>query len=382
MTQHRRGHGEGSIYRQSDGRWSAAITLENRKRKVLYGKTRREVQDKLKQALHEQQQGTLITTPQQTVAHFLQDWLENSQKQSLRPRSYERYEEMVRLHIIPGLGRHQLLKLTGQHLQAFYTKKVKEGLSPTTVIGLHNVLHKALDTAVKWNLVARNVCDVVDPPRKIRHEIQPLMLEQVKKLLEVARSHPYEALYVLALATGMRRGELLGLKWQDINFATGTLQVQRILSRVPRTMRSENGETYEEAEPKTQKSRRSVTIAAFAIEALKHHRERQLQAKAQAGHDWQEQGYVFCTSIGTHLLPNDVLEQLKILLKKAGLPAIRFHDLRHSAATLLFSQGVHPKVVQELLGHSDISMTMDIYSHMLPTMQQEAMNKLNEALLQ
>lgn len=380
MKQHRRGHGEGSIYRQSDGRWSAAITLENRKRKVLYGKTRREVQDKLKQALHEQQQGTLITTPQQTVAHFLQDWLENSQKQSLRPRSYERYEEMVRLHIIPELGRHQLLKLSGQHLQAFYTKKVKEGLSPSTVIGLHIVLHKALDTAVKWNLVARNVCDTVDPPRKIRHEIQPLTLEQIKKLLEVARGHPYEALYVLALATGMRRGELLGLKWQDINFTTGTLQIQRILSRVPRIMRNENGETYEEAEPKTQKSRRSVTIAAFALEALKHHRERQLKARAQAGNAWQERDYVFCTSLGTHLLPNDVLEQLKLLLKKAQLPAFRFHDLRHSAATLLFSQGVHPKIVQELLGHSDISMTMDLYSHMLPTMQQEAMNKLNDVL--
>lgn len=380
MSQHRRGHGEGSIYRQSDGRWSAAITLENRKRKVLYGKTRKEVQEKLKQALHEQLQGTLITTPQQTVAHFLQDWLENSQKQSLRPRSYERYEEMVRLHIIPGLGRHQLLKLTGQHLQAFYAKKVKDGLSPTTVIGLHNVLHKALDTAVKWNLVARNVCDTVDPPRKVRHEIQPLTLEQIKKLLQVARGHPYEALYVLALATGMRRGELLGLKWQDINFTTGVLQVQRILSRVPRTMRGESSETYEEAEPKTQKSRRSVTIAAFAREALKHHRERQLEAKAQAGNVWQEHDYVFCTSLGTHLLPNDVLEQLKIVLKKAGLPAIRFHDLRHSAATLLFSQGVHPKIVQELLGHSDIGMTMDVYSHMLPTMQQEAISKLNDAL--
>jgi integrase len=342
----KRGNGEGSIYfRKSDEKWVGSITLENRKRKVFYGKTRKEVQEKLKVALREQQQSTLITAPKQTLAQFLTEWLENSQRQSVRPRTYERYEELVRLHIVPALGRHELQKLSAQHLQAFYAKKVGEGLSATTVNHFHNVLHKALDTAVKWNLVARNVCDLVSPPRRKQFEVQPLSLDQVHKLLSVVKGHYMEALFKLALATGLRRGELMGLKWQDINFDTGVLQVRRILSRVPTKM---PGKGYVEAEPKTQKSRRSIVIAPFALEALQQHRVSQLEAKVTAGSAWQEHDYVFCTSIGTHLNPTrDILDQLKVLLKKAGLPNIRFHDLRHSAATLLLSVGVHPKVVQE-----------------------------------
>jgi integrase len=375
----KRGNGEGSIYfRTLDEKWVGSITLENRKRKVFYGKTRKEVQEKLKVALRDQQQGTLITAPKQTLAQFLFEWLENSQKQSVRPRTYERYEELVRLHIVPALGRHELQKLSAQHLQAFYAKKAEEGLSATTINHFHNVLHKALDTAVKWNLVARNVCDLVSPPRRKQFEVHPLTLEQVHKLLTVVDGHEMEALFKLALATGLRRGELMGLKWQDINVDAGVLQVRRILSRVPSKM---PGKGYVEAEPKTQKSRRSVVIAPFALEALTQHRERQLEAKLKARDAWQEHDYVFCTSIGTHLNPTrDMLDQLKALLKKAELPDIRFHDLRHSAATLLLSVGVHPKVVQEILGHSQISITMDVYSHVLPGMQQDAMSRLNDAL--
>ena len=284
----------------------------------------------------------------------------------------------MRLHIVPVLGRYELQKLSAQHLQAFYVKKSEEGLSATTINHFHNVLHKALDTAVKWNLVARNVCDLVSPPRRKRFEVHPLTLGQVHKLLSVIDGHEMEALFKLALATGLRRGELMGLKWQDINFDTGVLQVRRILSRVPTKM---PGKGYVEAEPKTQKSRRSIMIAPFALEALKQHQERQLEAKLKAGSAWQEHDYVFCTSIGTHLNPTrDILDQLKVLLKKAGLPDMRFHDLRHSAATLLLSVGVHPKVVQEILGHSQISITMDVYSHMLPGMQQDAMSRLNDAI--
>ncbi|HEY6284837.1 MAG TPA: site-specific integrase [Ktedonobacteraceae bacterium] len=375
----KRGNGEGSIYfRRSDEKWVGSITLENRKRRVFYGKTRKEVQEKLKVALREQQQGTLVTAPRQTLSQFLTDWLENSQKQSVRPRTYERYEELVRLHIAPALGRYELQKLSAQHLQAFYAKKAEEGLSATTINHFHNVLHKALDTAMRWNLVARNVCDLVSPPRRKRYEVHPLTLDQVHKLLAVVEGHEMEALFKLALATGLRRGELMGLKWQDINLDTGTLQVRRLLSRVPSKM---PGKGYVEAEPKTQKSRRSVVIAPFALEALKHHRERQLEAKIKVGRLWQDHDYVFCTSIGTHLNPTrDMLDQLKALLKKAGLPDIRFHDLRHSAATLLLSVGVHPKVVQEILGHSQISITMDVYSHVLPGMQQDAMSRLNAIL--
>lgn len=373
----KRGNGEGSIYRRKDGRWTAEISLEGGKSKFIYGKTRKEVQEKLKTALYEQQQGMLVTGPQQKVGQFLTHWVENVHKQSVRSRTYERYEEIVRLHLVPEIGHHQIQKLTPQHLQALYKKKLDDGLSTTTVISFHNVLHKALETAVRWNLIARNPCDLVSPPRRKRYEIQPLSMPQIRQFLAAIRGHRQEALFLLALATGMRRGELLALKWQDIDLEKGSLQVRRILTRIPTKL---PGKGFEEAEPKTDRGRRSIVLPSFVVDALKQHRLQQLEAKLKAGPTWQDHDYVFCTSIGTHLNPDrDVLVVLKLFLDKAGLPNIRFHDLRHSSATMLLGMKVHPKVVQEILGHSQIAITMDIYSHVLPTMQEEAMNKVNEA---
>ncbi len=376
----KRGNGEGSIYqRKEDGKWVGSITLDNGKRKVFYGSKRSEVKEKLVAALHDQQQGTLVASGPQTVGQFLTDWLENTHKRQIRPRTYERYREALYLHLIPALGKHQLQKLTVQHIQAFYTQKEKEHLAPATIIYYHSVLHNALGVAVKQGLVSRNVSDLASPPRRKRFEIQPLDEKQAQLLLATLRGHKWEALYTLAIVTGLRQGEILGLKWQDINFATGTLQVRRILSRVP-TQTPEREHVYVEAEPKTNKSRRNVVIAPIALEALKHHRIQQLELKLQAGTSWQDHDYVFSTSIGNHLRPNYVVVELKKILVQAGLPNIRFHDLRHSAATLLFAAGVHPKVVQEILGHTQISMTMDIYSHVIPGMQEDAMNKLNDSL--
>ncbi len=280
----KRGNGEGSVFqRKEDKKWVASITLEDGKRKVFYGKTKKEVTEKLIKARSEQQQGTLVTAPEQTVAQFLSDWLENTQKDNVRSRTYERYEEIIRLHITPVLGRHQLQKLTAQHLQALYRNKRKEGLSPTTITIFHSILHNALDCAVKWNIVSRNICELVSPPRREHFEVQPLTVEQVHKLLEAARGHAMEALLSLSLATGARRGELMALKWLDVDFSTNTLQIRRTLSRIPSKLSVEKGRGFEEAEPKTKQSRRSVVIAPFAMEALKKHRVRQIEAKLKAG---------------------------------------------------------------------------------------------------
>jgi integrase len=322
----------------------------------------------------------LVATPQQKLSTFLVEWLEKTQKHDVRPRAYERYEEIVRLHINPTIGHHYLQKLTPNQIKSFYAKKLDEGYAASTVNSFHNVLHKALDTAVRWNLIPRNICDLVDPPHKEEYEAHPLNLEQLKKLLTVAQGHPTEALITLTLATGLRRGEILGLKWQDIDMEDGTLQIRRVLSRVPTKLKTETRKGYVEANTKTKKSRRRIIIASFALEALKKHRERQKVAKEKAGPLWKENDLVFCTSIGTFLNPDrDVRVPFKKLLQKAELPDVRFHDLRHSAATLLLGMGVHPKIVQEILGHSNIAITMNIYSHVLPTMQQEAMKKLNAA---
>lgn len=365
-----RGHGEGSIYHRKDGRWAATITLENHKRKTFYGRSRKDVQEQLKIALREQQQGTLVTSPQQSVAQYLQQWLENHQS-SVRLRTYERYEQIVRLHLVPTIGRIPLQKLAPQQVQSLYTQKLKAGLSRTTVNTLHAMLHKALEDALRWHLVAHNVCDAVTPPRRDRYEIQPFTIEQAQQFLAAACGHPLEALFVLAVSTGMRRGELLAVKWQDIDFSTGTLHVRRIFTR-------SKGNRYSEAEPKTEKSRRSIVLPALVVDLLLQHRSKQAKAKMEAGAEWQEHDLVFPTSRGTPLNPSKVVDRFKSLLKKADLPDIRFHDLRHSAASILLGMEIHPKVVQELLGHNQISMTMDIYSHVMPTMHKDAMDKWNK----
>ena len=365
-----RGHGEGSIYQRSDGRWAASLTLEGRKRKTFYGKTRKEVQEKLRVALHEQKQGTLATGQQQTLKQYLEHWLE-VHKQAIRLTTFVRYRSIVNKHLIPVLGHILLQKLTPLKIQDLYTQKLNEGLVPKTVITIHGVLHKALDDAVRWNLVARNVSDAVSLPRLIRSEIQPLSREQAQKLLEVARGHRFEALLTVALVTGMRRGELLALRWQDIDLERRSLQVRRTVSLI-------HGHGYIETEPKTAKGRRKIVLPQPVVEVLKQHRAHQLEPRLKAGDGWHDHDLVFCNIYGDYLHPDRMVERFQQLLKEAGLPHLRFHDLRHSAATILLSMGVHAKVVQELLGHSNISMIMDIYSHVLPSLQKDAMDKWDD----
>src|SRR5712691_8881623 len=229
----RRGHGEGSIYHRKDGRWAASITLENRKRKTFYGKTRKEVQEQLKIALHEQQQGTLATGSKQTVKHFLERWAEEVQKPAVKESSYAANRFWLDKYIIPALGHIQLQKLTSQQVHSFYTELQKSGLSARSVHCVHGILHKALDQAVRWRLVPRNICNDVSLPRAKKHEVQPLTKEQVYKLLDAAKGHDLEALIAVAVTTGMRRGELYALRWQDVNFEDRSIQVRRTVSRVP-----------------------------------------------------------------------------------------------------------------------------------------------------
>ena len=367
----RRGHGEGSVYRRQDGRWAASITLDDHKRKTFYGKSRKEVLEKLKVALHEQQQGTLATGPQQTLKQYLEQWLEEVHKPTIRLSSYAKYRKLLDNHILPALGHIQIQKLTPQQIQSFYTKKLKDGLSATTIHVIHAVLHNALENAVRWGIISRNACDVISPPRQTRHEIQPLTKEQVQQLLKKARGHRLEALLTVAVTTGMRRGELIGLKWQDIDLEERTLYIRRTVDRI-----TKNG--YVESEPKTAQSRRKVMLPLFVVEVLKQHRAHQEQLRQQAEASWQEHGLVFCNTHGGYFHPGHLYEMFQTLLRDAALPPMRFHDLRHSAASILLGMNVHPKVVQELLGHSQIGMTMDTYSHVLPSMQKDAMDKLDD----
>ena len=369
----RRKHDEGSVFQRKDGRWVAQVRLENGKMKQRYFKPNQEKEARvaLRKMLYEKEQGALATGPQQTLKAYLEQWLE----QVYRPSghsigTYNMYRIVIQKHIIPSLGHIRLQQLKPQQVQAFYASKLNEGLSQRRVKSIHSVLHKALENAVKWNLVGRNVCDLVSSPIPKRHEIQPLTQEQAQRLLKAAHDHKLEALLTVALTTGMRRGELLGLHWQDIDLNTGSIQVRRSVNRI-----GKHG--FVVSEPKTAKSRRKIILPAFVIDILKQHFVRRKEMKEQAGDLWREMDVVFCNIYGGYTEPSNLHESFKKLLKSAELPNIRFHDLRHSAATILLSMGVHPKVVQELLGHSNISMTMDIYSHVLPSMQHEAMSKLD-----
>jgi integrase len=363
-------YGEGSVYERKDGRYSGYIMLENHKRKYFYGRTKKEVLDQIKKAQREQEQGALVPASKQTVKQFLEYWLENVHKLRIRQSSYTKYRKALNYHILPELGHIQLQKLTSEHIDVFYAKLLNKGKSPKSIKDIHGILHVALKYAVKKKRLARNVADDIDLPRIERYRSQVLDKAQARRLLKVVKENRYETLLTVALATGMRRGELLALRWSDIQFDTKSLHIQRTVYRV-------KGVGYVESEPKTNKGRRTIMLPQFVIAVLKQHRAQQLESRLQAGPLWIDQDLVFCNMTGNFLYPDNVSADFKRLVEKAGLPLMRFHDLRHSAATLLLAMGVHPKVVQELLGHTQISMTMDIYSHMLPSMQREAVEGLD-----
>jgi integrase len=366
----RRGKGEGSIYKRQDGRWAADITIEGRRRKTLYGRTREEVHEKLLTAQHEKRQGLLRTGPKQTVKAYLNFWLEEMHRPKIKVSTYALYRQNLDNHLIPALGHIQLHRLTTDQVQSLCADKLKNGFRSGTVRLMYRILHVALKDAVRKKRLALNVCDAVDLPRLIQHEIQPLTMEQAQKLLDAARQSRLECLLTVAIVTGMRLGELLALRWSEINLTRGILQVRHTVNLI-------KGFGITESEPKTESSKRSIILPPFVIDALVQHRASQNEARIKAGAKWQELGLVFPNTQGGYFRRPKLHTMYKKLLKEAGLPDIRFHDLRHSAATIFLSMGIHPKIVQEVLGHSDITLTLSVYSHVLPSMQQEAMNRMD-----
>ncbi|HLI70789.1 MAG TPA: tyrosine-type recombinase/integrase [Ktedonobacteraceae bacterium] len=365
-------YGGGTVYRRKDGRYVASIKNPNTGARVVrYARTQKEAEKKLEDIKFEIRQGTLATGPNQTLAQYLEYWLETVHRPLVRISTYYKNRGIIYNHLIPAIGKITLQKLTPYHVQDLCHSKEQAGLKPGTVRNIRQVLHIALDKAVSWGLVGRNVCDVVSSPKVGVRSETVLDIGQAKQLLEIARGNRLEGLLTLTVATGLRRGEILSLKWADVDLEGGSIQIRRTMSRVGKF-------GIVTTEPKTAKGRRKVILPQFVIEALKQHRQYQLERKEQAGDKWEENDFVFPNLYGRFWEPTYLDQMFKRLLVKSGLPVVRFHDLRHSAATILLGMGIHPKVVQELLGHSQISITLDTYSHVLPSMQQEAMKKLNE----
>lgn len=394
----KRGNSEGSIYHMQDGRWRAAVSVGWKinpdgskilKRRIITGSTRHEVANELKQVLADQQRGINVDPSKQTVGDFLIHWVENTAKPSVRPKTYRSYEQMVRNHLvkgipaeewtkrrldlIPGLGELRLSKLTLQEVQHFFNQKLEAGNSPALVRYLRVVLRIALEEAVKGDLIFRNVAALATPPLMEKKEITPFEPDEAGRFLNAAMGHRLEALFTSALAIGLRSGECSALRWPDVNLDLGEVAVRNTLQR-------KKGGGMVLMPPKSEKSRRTVQLPEICIDALRRHRLRQGQERTLAGSRWVETGYVFTSTIGTPIDDRKILKEFNALVEAARLPKQRFHDLRHACISLLFAQGVPDKVIAEIVGHSDVRLTKNIYTHIYGPQKQDAAKKTSDML--
>lgn len=326
----------------------------------------------MKAAMQKVDAGLPVISERETVATFMNRWLADVVTPSVRPKTLTSYEQLVRRHINPALEHISLARLSPQDVQKFMNAKLPSGLSPRTVQYLRAILRRALGQALRWDLVSRNVATLVDPPRSVRHEITPLTPLQATAFLAAVKGDRNEALYTVAIALGLRQGEALGLRWSDVNLDAGTLTVSVALQRV-------NG-ILSLVEPKTRRSRRTVSMPPTVIASLRDHRIRQLEERLSSAGRWDESwNFVFPSTIGTPQDAGNVVRQFHAALDKAGLPSLRFHDLRHTCASLLLAQG-QPRMIMDVLGHSQISLTLDTYSHVMPEMRKQAVDMMERLL--
>lgn len=368
----RRANGEGSIYQRRDGRWCGVVSTPDGGRKTFYGRTRNEVARRLSAALRDLEQGVVPVPERLTTGAFLEHWLRESARPAVRPSTFASYAGIVRLHLLPGLGSIPLTRLGPLHVQVVMNQKLEGGLSPRRVQYIRAVLRRALGQALKWGLVSRNVATLVDPPRSERPEVHPFDPDEARRFLAAVRGDRLEALYAAALALGLRQGEALGLRWDDVDLARRTLSIRMALQRIEGRLQL--------VEPKTKLSRRAVHLPSAPVRALEEHRARQLEERLRAGERWEENGLVFTTPVGRPLDASSVTHRFQRIVAAAGLRRQRFHDLRHACASLLLAQGVSPRVVMEVLGHSQISLTLNTYSHVIPALQREAADRMDSVI--
>ena len=341
--------------------------------------TRDDAEGALVRLLRSLQTGEYVEPSKLTVKFYLERWLADYAKPNTSGKTYERYAEIVNTNLIPAIGDNKLAKLQPLHIQALYTEALKSGrqvgkggLSPRSVLHIHRVLHQALAQAVRWQLLVRNPASAVEPPRPQPTEMKVLNESETAKLLSLTARTDLYVPVLLGVTTGMRRGEILALTWADIDLKAGTLAVTKSLEE------TNDGLTVKS--PKTAKGRRTIPLPMMAVEALKKHKAEHGRKRLRLGGQFQELGLVCATGDGSHIEPDAFSQQFKIFMRKTGLPKIRFHDLRHTHATQLLRQGVHPKVVAERLGHSSITLTLDTYSHVVPGLQEEAARQIDRLL--
>jgi integrase len=347
------------------------VTNKRRQRKKTFT-TKREAQAGLTAWLASIEGGTAVERSRQTVAQMMNYWLDTYARHNCRPKTVYDYTCLIRTHIIPTLGAIQVQKLTPDTLQAFYSEKLAAGCGPRTVEMCHQRLSTALKQAVRLGLVSRNVCDLVTPPRVAAREMATWDGDQARRFLAVAEQSAYGPIWLVALATGLRRGELLGLRWRDVDLDRRTLSIRQTVGLV--------GTTVVAGQPKTRSGRRTIPVPADVIEALREHRRRQNERRLALGSIWQHHDLAFAATNGNSINPNNLRRDHTRLVTLAGVPRIRIHGVRHTHATLALQQGANIKAVSQRLGHARTSITMDVYAHVLPEQAQDVSEKVGAVL--
>ena len=376
----KRASGESSIYRDEDGRWHGFVSMgkkENgrRDRRHVSGAKRADVVAKVRAIKAKRDAGVVNAAGRApTVGEWLDHWLDNIAARKVRARTLESYRSTVRLHLRPGVGYQRLDRLQPEHLERLYAALADKGLGPTSILRAHRVLSRALKVASQRGKVARNVATLVDPPVVKRPQTaMPLSAQEVRRVMAAAQAHRNAARWTVAMAVGLRQSEALALRWADTDLEQGTLTVRRGVHRV-----RGQGLVYEE--PKADRSRRTLALPGPLVEALRAHRAAQLEERAAAGTEWEDHDLVFAQANGRPIERKSDWRAWKALLQEAGVRDVRLHDGRHTAATLLLSEGVHPRVVMEVLGHAQMRTTTDTYSHVMPALGRDAADRMGRAL--
>lgn len=363
----------GSIRKRRDGRWEGRYIDADGHRHSLYGRKKSEVQGQLISSLSTVQEGTIAFMPVTSMGDLCERWLENAAL-TVRPKTLLTYRYLINLHIKPALGSIPVAKLTVLQVQGLLSKKHANGLSPRSVAHVRAVLRTVLNQAVRWDLVSRNVAALAFPPKLVRKQIPYLTADEARMVLRAARETDLEAIIRLALSLGLRQGEILGLRWSDLDVEKRSLHVRNALHRV-------NG-TYALAETKTQKSQRTLALPESILQSLEVWRKKQRENRSAARDLWAEEipDLIFTTVMGRPLHGSTVHHQFTRLLDRCGLSHRSFHSLRHTAATLALGQGVDLKTVSTMLGHSQISLTADTYAATLPALVADAAARIDDLL--
>ena len=368
----------GTLKQRSKGSWSIIMDIgrdpasgKRRQQWHTVKGTKREAEKRLAELLHQVDNGGFVKLSKESVGRFLQRWLDDYIRTQIRPTTHESYSQRAK-HLIQSLGHIPLSELRPEHIHQYYQEKGKS-LSPSTLVKHHNLLREALSHAVKWQTIPRNVAEAVDPPRVIRKAMRALTSSEVHRLLEACKDKPWHPIFHTLTWTGVRRSELLGLRWKDVDLVLATLRIVRSLQQL-------GDGTFIFQEPKTASSRRTLALSPGSCVELRVHKEKQEKDAALLGIQVTDDTLVFSHPDGSPLAPSTLTLAFRRLTQRIGLEGVRLHDLRHTMASLYLEQGVNPKTVAERLGHASVSITLDLYSHCLPGVQEAAAAQFDAAM--